>query len=200
MKKGDVAKEKVLKTAIKLFSRYGFEGTSFQLIAEKSKVSPTTPLYYFKTKESLVDAAIAQIISHNSSLLEEIMRPEDNALERIKKHFQMNLEWAKQFRDEAQVILLVYYLASFNKNWAKLYEKILQGARAKILEYLLAGKREGIFLFEMSPALLAEILHDALLGGIVNAVTIQQIDESSFRGLKTKWDTIIESLLLVKKN
>ena len=126
MKKGEVVKEKILKMAIKLFSRHGFEGTSFQLIADKCKVSPTTPLYYFKTKESLVNAAIAVIIEHNASLLRAVMTPHDSAHERIKKHFQINLEWAQKYRDEAQVILLVYYLASFDKNWSKIYGAILK--------------------------------------------------------------------------
>ena len=131
MKKGSIAKEKILKTSIKLFSRHGFDATSFQLIADKSKVSSTAPLYYFKTKQDLIDEAIKMILNHNSTLLSTMMLPTDSANERIKKHFKFNLEWARQYRDEAQVILLVYYLSSFDKKWSQKYSVILNAARAK---------------------------------------------------------------------
>lgn len=198
MRKGEIVKERILKTAIKLFSIHGFEATTFQLIAEKSKVSSTTPLYYFKTKEALIESAINLILIHNSLLLNEIMKPEDNAIVRIKKHFQLNLEWARRYRDEAQVILLVYYLASFNVYWAKIYNQILKGARLKIFEYLLAGKREQLFYFDISTELLAEILHDALLGGLVNSISTHQVNKSSFESVIQKWDIFIDQVVVAK--
>jgi TetR/AcrR family transcriptional repressor of mexJK operon len=196
MNKSLLVKDKILNTAIKLFSKHGFDRTSFQLIADTSKVSATTPLYYFKTKNALIDEALSKILINNSSIVDSAIKANDSAYERLLKHFRMNLKWAIDFPDEAQIILLVYYRACFDKKTSEIYLKIRTAARYKILEFILAGKREGLFKKDLDAELTAEILHDLLLGGIMNAITVNLVDKNSYNNVLKKWEFTINKLLI----
>lgn len=196
MNKSLIVKDKILNTAIKLFSKHGFDGTSFQLIADKSHVSSTAPLYYFKTKNMLIDEALLKILSNNSSMVAAAIDAADNAYERLLKHFKLNLKWAVDFPDEAQIILLVYYRACFDRKTSETYLKIRDGARYKILECLLSGMREGLFKKDLNPKQTAEILHDLLLGGIMNAITVNLVDKNSYNSVLKKWEYTIKNLLI----
>ena len=195
MKKSDKIRERILLVAIKLFSKEGFDATTFELIARKCRVSATTPYYYFKNKRALIDAAIIMILQHNSELVSQTIDPNDGALERLNKHFRMNLSWAEAYPQEAQVVLLMYYLATFDQTWAETYERILTGARRKILEHLLAGQREKVFHFTLPAETVAEILHDALLGGIVNQISTQLVRASAKERSIEKWKALLENVV-----
>jgi AcrR family transcriptional regulator len=52
------ARERLLDTALTLFSEHGIAGTSLTLVARKARVTPALMHYYFGNKERLVDAVI----------------------------------------------------------------------------------------------------------------------------------------------
>lgn len=52
------SRDKLIKTAISLFSENGYEGTSISKIMEKSKVNVSMISYYFGGKEGLLAAAL----------------------------------------------------------------------------------------------------------------------------------------------
>ncbi|MCM0583130.1 TetR/AcrR family transcriptional regulator [Weissella diestrammenae] len=56
-------KQKVLLAAIKLFAKYGYDGTSTASIAQESGMSEATIFKYFKTKRLLLDAVLDPLIN-----------------------------------------------------------------------------------------------------------------------------------------
>jgi AcrR family transcriptional regulator len=199
MKTVESVQDKIVSSAIELFSQHGFDATTFQMIAKKARVSATTPLYYFKTKSGLISAALESIMAHNSNLVGQSILPTDNAHVRLRKHFKSNLDWAKKYPEEAQIILMLYYLACFDEDWSKIYLQVLTAARKKILELILAGQRERVFRTDVDAAQIAEILHDNLLGAIVNAITVTKSIEAAYKGVEARWELLFESLLLSRQ-
>ena len=52
----------ILKAAIEVFSKKGFDGTPISEIAEKSGLPKANVYYYFETKEAIYRAVIAHLI------------------------------------------------------------------------------------------------------------------------------------------
>lgn len=57
--KGQAIRERILDSALDLFSRHGFDGVSLSAIAKHAQVAQPHPYYYFKDKASLWKAAIS---------------------------------------------------------------------------------------------------------------------------------------------
>lgn len=187
------SRDRILKQAIRLLSRHGLEGASFQAIADACDISQSAVLYHFPTKEKLIVGVIEKIVLHNHELVLGTQRPEAGAMERLEYHFQANLDWATKFPEEAGIVLLLYYLASFRPDFAKLYQPLQRNARERIRDLLLAGQRERLVRSDLNVDESAETLHDSLLGGIVNAITVPgPVDRKS---VHAKWEALFEALL-----
>lgn len=187
-------KEKLIKEAIRLFSVHGFAETSFQAIADRAKLSQSAVLYHFRSRDGLIEEVIHFITKHNHEIVSGLMSIEDDARERLRKHFEGNLEWGVKFRDEAQILILLYYMGTFHKKFSKLYEERQAEARERIEACLHAGRREKVMRFKTAPARLSQLLHDALLGGFINALSVPD-PKSQVDGLKKNWVTLFDSLL-----
>lgn len=158
--------------AIKIFSQGGFAQASFQAIANEAGLSQAAVFYHFPNREALVNASLAYVVERNHSTVSGLFKPEDNAEERLLKHGAANVKWGLENRDEAQVLLLVYYLACCNSDFSKIYVGMLAAARKRIEELLLAGIREQTLrLRPEEAAKIAECLHDALLGSFIGIMT-----------------------------
>ena len=55
MKKGDLKKQEILRTAESLFCRYGYEATSIQDILDELKTSKGSFYHHFISKEALLE-------------------------------------------------------------------------------------------------------------------------------------------------
>jgi len=177
-----------------ILAREGFSGTSFQKIADTLRISQSAVLYHFSTKESLIEAVILKIIANNHVVVSGSIKSEDNGRQRLKKHFESNLTWAQKNPIEAQVIILLYYFACFQEPFSELYSKVLKGARQRIVDYLHAGQREGLFPKNLQVEMTGQLLHDALLGGIINAITGSERLAKTTE-IRKKWERLFERLL-----
>ena len=166
-----VSREQILGHAIRIFAREGFAGATFQAIADACKVTQPAIFHYFSNKEELILASIEQMAKGNYATVSLQFDPEDDAYLRLYKHCMGNLVWGIRFKDDASLLLLLYYFAGFNEKFSKIYAGLLEHARARILEHLLAGKREKIFTLSQPAERLAERLHDQLLGHFVNLLS-----------------------------
>ena len=187
-------KEKILKESIRLFSKNGFEKTTFQKIADRCKISQANCFYYFKNKMELYEACVSYIVSVNEThtLLNAESIKEDG-YERLLNYGYGNIDWSLKHPEQYQVILMLYYLASFDPKFKALYTEILKNARFKVLGCLYAGEREGVLSAKEDPEWISEVLHEALAGIVMNAATsnCQNTEEK----MKRKWRDLVELYL-----
>lgn len=178
--KGPLTKEALLQKAIKLITTKGMDKLSIREVARSCKTSSATVFYHFQSKEVLIREIINKVVFSNHSTVSHLATIEDDAYQKLHKHFLGNLVWAHKNPDEAQILLLLYYLGSVHKEFAETYQGLLSNARERIKAHLLAGQREHIFLFKNSPDELAMIIHNTLVGAFVNMAASQnetEIDE-----------------------
>jgi AcrR family transcriptional regulator len=193
-----VTPEKILPTAIELFARQGFMSTSMQNIADELGVSQSLVMYHFPNRIRLFEACIAWVQGRNKAIVEATLRPEDDALTRLRKHFHANLKWAVEAPEEAQVVVLLYYIAAYDPDFATLNDKVLGVAREKILACLMAARREKLIAPGQDTETVAEILHDILMGGILNWLTTRKasrVKRAPVDALHAKWEEAVRKLL-----
>ncbi|MBY0369707.1 TetR/AcrR family transcriptional regulator [bacterium] len=191
----DASQEKILQAAIALFARHGLDQTSFAQIARACGLSQANILYHFQSKERLIQAMILKIVANNRATVATYHSPKSTPREQLTHYFRGNLEWGLKFPDETRVILLMYYYASFQPAFRELYDQILYSARERLETCLEGIQREERLKLQTSVKATAQILHDWLLGTLINFTTAGKKSATTTTLMKEKWDVLLSSLL-----
>ena len=193
-RKGESTRNKIILSAIKLAAKHGFAEASFQMIADDIGLSQSAVMYHFPDKNSLFEELVRTIVRHNHETVTELIAIEDNAGRRLLKHCLGNVVWALRYRrQDAQILLLLYYLAGRGEMFSKLFQQMIAQGRERILSHLLAGKREGLFKLKEEPAALAEVIQDTLFGAMLYAASSPEKSASAAEQEK-KWKNFISAL------
>ena len=191
LSKGQKTQEKIIRSAIKLFSKVGFDAASIQMIADDCDISQSAVFQHFKSKKVLLEAVRGYVSKSNHSFTDGRITMDHNAFEALSLHMQGNLEWTLKHRAEAQIILLTYYFGSVDKDFTVAAKRALDLGQERILKYVKAGQREKLFKFSLPAEIVAESIHDALLGMCVKVLSSgKKIDSPLF---KQRAEQIIQS-------
>ena len=96
-------KEMIIRTAIKLFVKQGFENTPTSQISKESGVATGTLFHHFKTKEDLINAAYLFV----KKLAMDWYSPPDSKLsikEQIRLTWRAGIEFGFKHRDEMEFL------------------------------------------------------------------------------------------------
>lgn len=162
-------REFVLKTAIDLIDREGFQNLSFQKIADRTKLSQSAVMHYFP-KKSLLFAEISDYVAHhNVSFVQSQDSIKDSALLSLQKFMHNNILWAEKYPDLARLIILLSTLAIQDDSAKSSYGHRLSSVRQKLEAYLYAGIRENaIRIPERDVEHWAALIHNVVISGMTN--------------------------------
>lgn len=121
-------REELIKTAVELFSRQGFNGTSIRDIARSRGISTANMYHHFKNKEDLFFASLEYLTRMLPERLEEVWQENVDPLERFKQLLKVHLTVTRSYQKEAKIFLLDQDLVS-KKHTVK-----LQQIKKKVLE------------------------------------------------------------------
>lgn len=193
-RKGGNTRQKIVLAAIRLAARHGFAETSFQMIADAIGLSQSAVMYHFPDKNSLLAELVETIVRHNHEVVSGLTNVRDDAGRRLLKHCLGNVLWALRYRSsDAQVLLLLYYLAGRGGEFSGLFTRMIKVGRERLLELLLAGTREGLFELKDEPEAVAETIQDALFGAMLYAASAPG-GAASGAALEAKWAGFITAL------
>jgi len=82
--KGEVTKEKIVKTARYLFKHQGYRNTTIDNICDSSGVKRGNLYFYFKGKENVAYAVIADAIEREFPLLNSMMEAKSAPLAKVE--------------------------------------------------------------------------------------------------------------------
>ena len=191
--KGQAQKAKLLAAATKLLARHGLEGASFQMIADACGISQSAVLYHYPSKSDLLEEVMKAILLNNHSYVEGALSDADDGLERVRKYFRATLEWKSKHLEEAQIVLLLYYSTTIEARFQRFYALIVQNVRTRLTGYLLAAQREHLLKKNIDISLVVELLHEAIIGGIINGFALSNPNAYNDK-LLAKWDHLLRSL------
>src|ERR1700722_15280446 len=81
---GRPVKERLLRVATRLFARHGFEGTSVQDIVDAAGVTKGAMYHYYGSKDDLLYEVYHQVLTMQTSHLEQIAAGPGSAEERLR--------------------------------------------------------------------------------------------------------------------
>ncbi len=104
----DEIREKIIKTAGKIFSRYGFRKTTIEEIAQALKMGKSSIYYYFESKEEIFEAVVlyeANILKYElTTAIKSVESPTD----KMKNYVFVRMRALEKLSN--------YYNAIFDKN------------------------------------------------------------------------------------
>lgn len=168
---GEARRRRLLEEAIRLFGRHGYEGTSLEAVASAAGVRKQTLLYYFPTKEALLDACVAETSQRVARALSEALEgeasPSQKAETVIHTLFRLAEEWPEfpQFVREA---------GRLGPEVVERFAATLEPLRVRALSFLARGMEEGQ-IRRQDPALLLFTLYTAVVGSITEAGVLRAV-------------------------
>lgn len=196
LRKGDQTKQNIVDAAIRLFSKHGFSETSFQMIADECEIGQSIPLYHFKTKAGLLEAAVERCQEQSWATMTETFESSDHAYARLKKICLGTFNWSNVYRSQAELSLLHAYFAAVHVSMVPEFQASVMRLRKEIEATIMAGQREGIFEFSGDPSLLAESIHEMLLGLCITFLAGRNL--SKFRDFEKKIDQALQLMVKYK--
>lgn len=169
--KGEATRVRMLQSAIKLAAARGFADMSFQMIADDLGLSQSAVMYHFPDKNALFRGMVETIVRHNHETVDALSDIADDSGRRLLKHCLGNALWALRCRDsDAQILVLLYYLAGRGADFAALFSGMIAAGRERIKAHLLAGAREKLFS-PADPDAAAAVIQDSLFGAMLHAAS-----------------------------
>lgn len=183
-------REKILETAVKLFSSHGYADTSLAQVARATRVSKALVLWYFESKEQLFRAALQHFLAPY-----EI---DDHALDGLDERQQVEKLIDDYYDFIAEHLYSVRFVlgqvVSGDENSQELVTRarelhvIYRGLLTTILE---RGKEKGVFAVSVRPAEDAALMM-ATLNGLLLQQLVDNTTAEKARELLSRWKRVTE--------
>ncbi len=168
---GEARRRRLMEEAIRLFGKKGYQGTSLDAVAEAAGVRKQTLLYYFPTKEALLEACVMETSQRVARALSEALEAETSTSRKaetvIHTVFELAGEWPEfpQFVREA---------SRLGPEVIERFAAVLEPLRLRALAFLANGMKEGQ-IRRQDPALLLFTLYTAVIGSITEAGVLRAV-------------------------
>lgn len=94
-------KEPILRAAIRVFAHYGYDGASFDRIAEEAGVAKSLVIKYYESKENLAHQCVMQLTDSISREIQSI----DKYKTPYPQHVEQVADIFKKYRDEMRFLV-----------------------------------------------------------------------------------------------
>jgi AcrR family transcriptional regulator len=168
---GEARRRRLLEEAIRLFGRRGYEGTSLEAVATAAGVRKQTLLYYFPTKDALLESCVGETSQRVASALAEALEEEASSSRKaetvIHTLFGLAEEWPEfpQFIREA---------SRLGPEVIERFAATLEPLRLRALSFLAREMSDGQ-IRRQDPALLLFTLYTAVVGSITEAGVLRAV-------------------------
>ncbi|MES2533536.1 MAG: TetR/AcrR family transcriptional regulator [Pseudomonadota bacterium] len=191
-RKSDVRQEQLIEIAVRLFAKYGFEGTSLRDIAEEAQITKAALYYHFPNKEALYERIVLESMQALVDTARSTMAQGKTPLDRIRLFMQASADRLDRYRDS--------WIAGSNAFWSgsegspragavdlrDAYEHLLRDA---ITEAIAAGEVRAVDPAMAGRMLLSMLNHisrwHSVNGRLTTREVIEQYLDMAFNGLRT---------------
>ena len=92
----------ILDAGLKIFSQFGFRGSTLDQIATESGLSKPNILYYFTSKEAIYEALLAQLLAHWLKPIHDI-NPNGDPIEEILGYAKHKMRMSRLYPRESRL-------------------------------------------------------------------------------------------------
>lgn len=168
---GQATRRRLLQEAVRQVGRHGYEGASLEAMATAAGVRKQTLLYYFPSKEALLEACLLETSQRVAAELSEALEAETSGSRKaeavIHTIFRLAEEWPEfpPFLREA---------SRLGPEVVERFAMVLEPLRLRALGFLSRGMNEGD-IRKQDPALLLFTLYTAVVGTITEAGVLRAV-------------------------
>ncbi|HPC36256.1 MAG TPA: TetR/AcrR family transcriptional regulator [Candidatus Marinimicrobia bacterium] len=189
MRCDNVTREKILKTAARLFADKGFEATSMREIAESCELTKPALYYYFQDKNTLFTEIINAIADYSVKFLTEIYQSEKDPVSKLYDIAIMQVTGIKRIPEITKFLINAPIRNIPNETKIE-FVKQMKKNREMLVNIINDGKEKGYFKSDLD---VDAFLH-CYLGG-VNQFIMWHIKQGT-EELSEQKAKIIVSILL----
>ncbi len=159
----------ILKAARRVFAQRGLDGASIRDVAEAAKVNTAMIYYYFKDKEDLYRAVLADSFSALTTIWDdEIFKSSAPVREKIRKYIDGYIRFHQANEDLRRIMAMEFAASGGNITWV--CEKYFAENFARLTRIFREGMRKGE-LKKFDPSLAVA----SLIGVIIHNFIMQPI-------------------------
>jgi TetR/AcrR family transcriptional regulator len=170
---GERRRTTIVEEAIRRFGREGYQGASLDSIAQAVGVRKQTLLYYFPTKDALLEACLGaagmRVAQEIDAALEGTDQPWDRAEAVIHAVYELAAEWP-------EFPMFIREAGRLGPTAFERFGTALEPLRQRAIDFLQTGMDAGL-VRKQDPALLLFTLYTAVIGSLTEASVL-----SSFVG------------------
>lgn len=188
---GSESKRRILNSAVKVFSEYGYKGASMRIIARAAGIGVGTLYLYFESKEdlyaTLITKRLEDLTDRTKRLLKDIKEPE----KALTAFIAMRLDYAKKHKELILIQAREYGLGLAVKS----QKTFLRQQRKTVEEIIRRGTASGTFR-KCNAAEVAKIIICLLRGFIISII----IEPGALFSAEECGNVILEGLLSEKSS
>jgi AcrR family transcriptional regulator len=168
---GEQRRHDLIEEAIRHFGRDGYAGTSLDDVAKAVGIRKQTLLYYFPTKEALLEASLAAAGQRLAEALTEALAGKETYWERaeavIHAVFALAEEWP-------EFPMFVREAGRLGPEAFERFAAVLDPLRLRAIGFLETGMKDGE-IRRQDPALLLFTLYTAVVGSLTEASVLRAV-------------------------
>jgi TetR/AcrR family transcriptional regulator len=161
----------LVEEAIRRFGRDGYQGTSIEAIASGVGVRKQTLLYYFPTKEALLEACLAAAGERLAEVIARSLDGKDAAEDRAKAVIHAVFALAEEW---PEFPMFIREAGRVGPDAFERFAGVLEPMRLRAIEFLQAGMDNGQ-IRKQDPAFLLFTLYTAVVGSLTEASVLNAV-------------------------
>lgn len=182
-------KEKIIKAAIKCFTKSGVAQTKFKDIAEAAGIDQPLINYYFPNSEALYLEVVQFILKDlNDFVLDKLEGAGTNAKKALSAYVESYFAWSEENPTLGSLWLFFYHLASHRPAFEQLNQMIRRAGQERISVLLYKGIEQEEFKPTKGQPVqeLAVSIQAVLTGFVIQAGTESSTSGKEIKGLCLK--------------
>jgi AcrR family transcriptional regulator len=168
---GEERRTTLVEEAIRRFGRDGYHGTSLDSVASAVGVRKQTLLYYFPTKEALLEACLGAAGRRLAEEIERALEGAESSWDRaeavIHAVFSLAEEWP-------EFPMFIREAGRLGPEAFERFAHVLDPLRRRAIDFLQAGMDDGQ-IRKQDPALLLFTLYTAVVGSLTEASVLSAV-------------------------
>jgi AcrR family transcriptional regulator len=142
-------RQDLLKAAVQLFSKQGFNGTTTLEIAEAAHVTEPVVYYHFKNKDGLFTHILVSTFTDYFVRLDKLENNTPTQFKKIEKLIDLHFRFVHEFLDETHIILCA--CPAKLRDSAHVCAKQVEEQRTRLTDYISDCLKAGIDRKEFTP-------------------------------------------------
>src|SRR4051794_41155369 len=186
---GRATRRRLVDEAVRKFGKAGYDGASLDAVASAAGVRKQTLLYYFPTKEALLEACVAEVSAKVGAALAEALAAQESESEKAETVIRAVFRLAEEWPDFPQFIREA---ARMSPEVITRFAEGLEPLRQRALSFLDRGMSEGQ-IRRQDPALLLFTLYTAVVGSLTEAGVLRAVvgEDSSRTALRRREQEVL---------